>query len=1349
MQAGKEIRTIREVIDAAVVSPPSIAVLFWTRTGSAASFLELQQNSKHFCAMLRQAGMARTAKVAFLMDEGPLSLQLLLGAMYGGFTAVPLKASSGARQLALMIEDCGARLILVAEPYAGLLADALTEVRGDVRVVRVAGGDLPPEFETVTAIDTWERTLSEDPALLLYRSSGSGTPKAAIYTQATALEHVWKPLASGQIATANLDLWEERLEDVPAHAEWYANGVRNDEESGWDRSFCCKLNNDTKEALRRASERESVSLCTVLASALDTLLYRHTGNEEILLGVSVADNGRQGADAAAGTDPHMELLNTRIAGEMSFRELLRSMEPAVENARAPRSNGGAAAQRGKEQRTAAAPLLQLMVNWGDGASQRPFIGADGTADSGNASCCGPKFNLLLRVSDATNGIALEMRYNRDRFAPEEIARMMGRYEVLLKSGANDAAQELSKLEILPEAERRLVLYDWNDTKADYHSDTFVHLVIEEQAARTPEATALVFEGASLSYAELNAQANQLAHRLRATGVCPDSRVAVCAERSLEMVIALLAILKAGGAYMPLDPTYPEERLQFMIEDADPVAVLTQKHLKGFFLSTECTAPVIDLTDRKEWSSMPANNPNPKSLGLTPQHLAYVIYTSGSTGKPKGVMLQHQGLCNRLDWMQSAYGMNAADGVLQKTPFGFDVSVWEFFWPLMVGARLVVARPEGHKDPAYLVETIRKNRVTTAHFVPSMLQAFLDYPEASSCTTLVRVVCSGEALPAALARRFVERLPHAALHNLYGPTEATVDVTAWSCPANRPPERIPIGRPIANTRMYILDAHQQPVPVGVPGELYIAGVQVARGYLSRPELSAAKFLADPFTSGADARMYRTGDLARWQDDGNIEYLGRNDFQVKIRGFRIELGEIENELMKRGDLRQCVVTAQGSDAEKRLVAYLVAGDTAKAASVENLRTSLLQRLPDYMVPSVFVFIDEIPLTANGKTDVKKLMQAEAREAERETPVEAPRDEVEARLAAIWERVLGVHPIGIRNNFFDMGGYSLVIMKLFTQINKAFDRSLPIATIFSYPTIEQLADLIRGSAIERSALVPLRDRGSKAPLFIVHSYLTYERFRQVMDEDRPLYGLHEHEDECIGSVQDRVNEYARLIREAQAEGPYYLIGWCAAGPITVEIARKLEADGGKVAMVGLIDAVHPSYMAEMQREDAKERHLNRFQEWKKYHLRRHQQFKNVSKARYFAGAVRDTAIRWIRGAILQKGNLLVRLASRRGIKMPRFVDHLASVHIEHLEPYQGKIALFRPLETNKMYHDQSLGWHDQATKGVEIVWTPGNHETMFMDGHVEKFGELLERIMSRNTKASVNPSATRRPVLVAARQ
>ncbi|MDP8607924.1 amino acid adenylation domain-containing protein, partial [Serratia marcescens] len=505
-----------------------------------------------------------------------------------------------------------------------------------------------------------------------------------------------------------------------------------------------------------------------------------------------------------------------------------------------------------------------------------------------------------------------------------------------------------------------LLHGWNRTERDYPLDQTLAALFEQQVRRTPDATALVSGAESLSYAQLNARANRLAHALIARGVGPDSRVAVCAERGLNMVTALFGILKAGGAYVPLDPAYPGERLQYILQDADPVLLLADA--AGRAALGEPATPQLALEAALP-DTLSAENPERRAQA---SHLAYVIYTSGSTGKPKGAMNEHRGVVNRLVWMQEAYGLTAADTVLQKTPFGFDVSVWEFFWPLMVGARLVMAKPEGHKDPDYLSRAIEQYGVTTLHFVPSMLQSFLaDGQAASRCGQVVRVMCSGEALPAALVAEFYRRLPQAELHNLYGPTEAAVDVTAWHCSREADRVSVPIGRPIANTRIYLLDDHGQPVPLGAVGELYIGGVQVARGYLNRPELTAERFLSDPFAPGG--RMYRTGDVARYLANGDIEYLGRNDQQVKIRGFRIECGEIEAVLATHPAVREAVVDARAVGDDKRLVAWVVpAADVAEETLAGALRQHVSAALPDYMVPSAWVVVAALPLSPNGKLD-----------------------------------------------------------------------------------------------------------------------------------------------------------------------------------------------------------------------------------------------------------------------------------------------------------------------------------------------------------------------------------------------
>ncbi|WP_038885290.1 non-ribosomal peptide synthetase, partial [Serratia marcescens] len=545
-----------------------------------------------------------------------------------------------------------------------------------------------------------------------------------------------------------------------------------------------------------------------------------------------------------------------------------------------------------------------------------------------------------------------------------------------------------------------LLHGWNRTERDYPLDQTLAALFEQQVRRTPDATALVSGAESLSYAQLNARANRLAHALIARGVGPDSRVAVCAERGLHMVTALFGILKAGGAYVPLDPAYPGERLQYILQDADPVLLLADA--AGRAALGEPATPQLALEAALP-DTLSAENPERRAQA---SHLAYVIYTSGSTGKPKGAMNEHRGVVNRLVWMQEAYGLTAADTVLQKTPFGFDVSVWEFFWPLMVGARLVMAKPEGHKDPDYLSRAIEQYGVTTLHFVPSMLQSFLaDGQAATRCGQVVRVMCSGEALPAALVAEFYRRLPQAELHNLYGPTEAAVDVTAWHCSREADRVSVPIGRPIANTRIYLLDDHGQPVPLGAVGELYIGGVQVARGYLNRPELTAERFLSDPFAPGG--RMYRTGDVARYLANGDIEYLGRNDQQVKIRGFRIECGEIEAVLATHPAVREAVVDARAVGDDKRLVAWVVpAADVAEETLAGALRQHVSAALPDYMVPSAWVVVAALPLSPNGKLDRRALPEPQG--AQSQAAYEAPQGEHETLLAGIWRELLNVEQV-----------------------------------------------------------------------------------------------------------------------------------------------------------------------------------------------------------------------------------------------------------------------------------------------------------------------------------------------------
>ncbi|OUM05318.1 hypothetical protein BW686_21700 [Pseudomonas syringae] len=672
--------------------------------------------------------------------------------------------------------------------------------------------------------------------------------------------------------------------------------------------------------------------------------------------------------------------------------------------------------------------------------------------------------LTLNVDDLGEDFILNAQTVADIGAQRVCHYMQAALESLVDALEHAPQAPLHSLSVLPEQEHHQLLVDFNATPFDYPLEQTLHGLFEAQVERTPQALAVMHGDVCLSYRELNNRANQLAHHLIDIGVRPDGRVAICAERSESMVIGLLAILKAGGSYVPLDPTYPADRMAYMLHDSAPTAVLTQRATRD--LLADVSVPVIDLD---AWSLPLQDQPvaNPHVPGLTSAHLAYVLYTSGSTGTPKGVMNEHRGVVNRLLWARDHYTVNETDRVLQKTPFGFDVSVWEFFLPLLAGAQLHMARPGGHQDPAYIAQVIREHRITLMHFVPSMLDVFLEHGDSQGFSDLRRVLCSGEALPGHLVRRFKNQLPDIARHNLYGPTEAAIDVTAWDCSGLDTPDSTPIGKPVANTRIYLLDAHQQPVPLGVAGEIYIGGVQVARGYLNLAQLTAERFLNDPFSDEPNARLYRTGDLGRWLADGTVEYLGRNDFQVKIRGLRIELGEIEAQLLACEEVREAVVIArQETEGDACLIGYVV-GTHGNALSTQALQTHLRQHVPDYMVPRYLVQLEHLPLNANGKLDRKAL--PEPAPTLGNSDATAPRTALEQALAQLWKDNLKRDVVGVHDNYFMLGGDSLKVIHL--QIKaREHGMALTLTQIYQNPTIAHLAELLDAQQAPSSLWQPV---------------------------------------------------------------------------------------------------------------------------------------------------------------------------------------------------------------------------------------------------------------------------------------
>ncbi len=859
------------------------------------------------------------------------------------------------------------------------------------------------------------------------------------------------------------------------------------------------LSEEVSRRLKALANTEKATLYMILLAAFQTLLFRYTSQEDILVGTPTLGRSQADLQRVIGHLVNPVVLRADFSGNPTFKELLsqvrRIVIGALEHQDFPFP---LLVERLQPKRDASySPLFQAMFIWDKprkaenvgeahpGDDKAPLAGTQ-TSRFGQGDIAariaqerlrlepfilgqqGAPFDLTLTVFEVAGSLSADFRYNVDLFDATTIARMEKHLQTLLEGIVAHPEQRVLDLPLLTEAEQHKLLVEWNATQSDFPEHMCIHRLIELQVQQTPEAVAVVFEGEKLTYSELNRQANELAHVLQALGVGPDVLVGICMERSLEMVVALLGVLKAGGAYVPLDPAYPRERLNYMVQDARVPVLFTQKRLLGCLPPREGMEVICLDTDWKTSDAVGAL----RSLGETstlaggqsgglpsdenrisnvqPDNLVYMIYTSGSTGRPKGVMNIHKGLCNRLHWMQQSYQLTPADRVLQKTPFSFDVSVWEFFWPLFTGACLVVAGPGGHQDPGYLVSLIAEQKITTLHFVPSMLQVFLMAQGLERCESLKRVICSGEALSVELQERFFSRLD-AELHNLYGPTEASIDVTYWKCQRQSHQWVIPIGRPIANTQIYILDQALHPVSIGVPGELYIGGVGVARGYFNRPELTAEKFVPDPFSREAGARLFKTGDLARYRPDAAIEFLGRIDYQVKLRGFRIELGEIETVLGQHPGIKEVVVVAREDiPSEKRLVAYLV---SETDLSIEQLRTFLSEKLPSYMVPAAFVFLNALPLTPNGKVDRKVLPAPEVTRPKLVEGFIPPRNATEELLAKIWAQVLGIDRIGIHDNYFDLGGASIQSLQIMTKANEAGLQLTP-EMLFEHQTVAELA-------------------------------------------------------------------------------------------------------------------------------------------------------------------------------------------------------------------------------------------------------------------------------------------------------
>lgn len=1087
---------------------------------------------------------------------------------------------------------------------------------------------------------------------------------------------------------------------------------------------------------------KGATMFMILLAAFQAILHRYSGHDDVVVGYPIANRNRPETTDLIGFFANTLVFRSDFSANPSFLDLLAAVretalasypqqdlpfEKLVEAVQPARSSSHS-------------PLFQTMIVFLNVATPLPhWPGLEISrldVETGTA-----KFDLTIFIEPHHKETKVACEFNSDLFEKATVDRLLGHFRAFLEAVAENPATRIGAVPLLGESERRQVLVEWNDTRRPI-PPACVHELFEAQAERTPGAVAIISRDQRLTYAELNRRANRVAHHLRGLGVGENSKVGVCLDRSNELIVALLGILKAGGAYVPLAPGEPSERLAFMLTDSDARVLLTDNSFKWLPLYGIQAVPINSLL------SLWAEDEDTNSLDHTaPDSPAYVMYTSGSTGKPKGVEVPHRGIV-RLLFAQDYARMDEREVVLQLAPPQFDASTFEIWAPLLHGGRCVVC-PAVSLTARELGGVLQEFGVTTLWLTSTLFNTVVD--EDPSClSTLRQLLIGGEALSIPHVRRALQALPGLRLTNGYGPTECTTFSCAYSIPRELPAHlsSIPIGRPITNTQVYILDRYMQPAPVGVPGDLHIGGPGVARGYINRPELTAECFIPNPFSDAPGELMYKTGDLARYLPDGTIEFMGRKDGQVKIRGFRIESTEIEAALAGHPNLKAAAIAVRESGPSgKQLVAYVVARNGYQPAPQE-LRLFLRQKLPDYMIPSEWMFLRELPRLGSGKLDRKSLPPLDRDRAGFARTIVAPRNAAETELVKIWEEVLGKHPISVRDNFFDLGGHSLLAVRLITAVEQSFGRKLHLSDLIRSPSIENLAALLRSSKqLPTSSVVPIQKLGTRPPLFCVHGggghVLRFLPLALELGSEQPFYGLRSPDFEGVpGEVTvERLAEiYLDEIRTVQKDGPYYLAGASFGGLVAYEMACRLEAQGQKVALVALFDTANPTaYKSIRLRESLNYKTQSLLFKLQRYRGR-------------FVRAPFSTLVRqgWeIINSIRARLAFLVWSAARavcRWMKRPLpfiFQDNLKLFTVLARDytpkPYPGRVILFKAADQKAILGpDPELGWGSVAKGGVESYEVPGDHMTILDRPRVAKLAEELKRFLkSDETDDSPLPS------------
>jgi len=1115
------------------------------------------------------------------------------------------------------------------------------------------------------------------------------------------------------IESTDLEFWRTKLHGAPAVIELPTDRPRPAVRTWHGKSTHLRLDNELVDHLRRIAAGAGSSLDVLLLAALKVVLGRHSRQHDIVVGQKVSNRDHAETKDLVGPISNHLVVRSSLADEPTFLEFLSRVQHNADEALAHSVPFEKVLEELQLQPGLShTPVFQVSFQWQTDPGLDDFEFDDGVS----------RFDLMVEVTERPTHLDCRFRFSTDLFDDDTISRLATHLKIVLEGIASNPNQKISLLPLLAPSELRQIVDEWNRTEVEYRPEPCLHELFEAQVEKTPTAVAVEFEQTKLTYRELNDRANQLAHYLRSAGVGADVLVGVCIERSAELVVALLGILKAGAAYLPLETEYPVERLQFILNDSATPILITQKSLSD---KIRTDARIVCL-DEEEIGNQSRENPG---LSVTPENLVYAIYTSGSTGKPKGTLITHRGLSNYLNWAIQAYPVAEGKGAPVHSSIAFDLTVTGLFTPLLVGRTAYVLKES--QGVQSLISALRRGqgqgfslvKITPAHL--ELLSHELTREEAARCASAF--IIGGEALTADNIKFWQDAAPDTLLVNEYGPTETVVGCCVYTVGKEDQSLRsIPIGRPIANTRLYVLSPQLQPQPVGVPGELYIGGPGLARGYLNRPDLTAHAFVPDPFSTRGGERLYRTGDLARYRADGKLEYLGRIDNQVKVSGFRIELEEIETVLRAHNAVENVAVVAR----QGKLLAYVVVTPEAQtdvAKLWSELRGFIKTKLPEYMTPGIFVALDSLPVTPNGKVDRRALPNADELRPDLEEPYVGPRDQIEERLAMLWTNVLQLKSIGIRDNFFELGGNSLLAARLFAHIANSFGKHLPLATLFLSPTIEQLANCLRDSDTSKtwSSLVAIQPEGSRPPLFCVHAaganVLIYRPLSRHLGNDQPVYALQaqglDGRTRPLTRVEDMAALYIKEMRAVQPEGPYFLLGASFGGLVIYEMAQQLLEQNQHVALLAMLNTDCPVYSFAKRIRC----HVGHLME------KGSREYAQGIVNRRFKGRVSETKNETTSDLDPEIQKVL---AKDSGVDKSLVRTVLAIIAAgEQYAPgrvYPGKITFFWARDAKRDFEDNRLAWRKLAGAGFDVHVVPGTHTSMREEPQVAELAAQLRNVL-----------------------